>query len=59
MTSGHFICRNKYYGRSLSEEGFRRALLQFLHTGEKVRLQNLSVFLYKKCKVFFLLKNQD
>ncbi|XP_014671761.1 PREDICTED: inositol hexakisphosphate kinase 1-like isoform X2 [Priapulus caudatus] len=35
--SGQYICHNKYYGRGLSEEGFRKALLQFLNTGKKVR----------------------
>uniref|UniRef100_A0A8C4N2L5 Kinase n=1 Tax=Eptatretus burgeri TaxID=7764 RepID=A0A8C4N2L5_EPTBU len=35
--TGHFICRNKYYGRGLSVEGFRATLYQFLHNGRHLR----------------------
>eukprot|EP00062_Callorhinchus_milii_P009536 gi/632953434/ref/XP_007892416.1/ PREDICTED: inositol hexakisphosphate kinase 3 isoform X1 [Callorhinchus milii] len=35
--SGHFLCRNKYYGRSLSTEGFKQSLYQFLHNGTYLR----------------------
>lgn len=31
------MCRNKYYGRSLSDEGLRRSLVQFFHNGERLR----------------------
>uniref|UniRef100_A0A8C9RU52 Kinase n=1 Tax=Scleropages formosus TaxID=113540 RepID=A0A8C9RU52_SCLFO len=33
----HFLCRNKYYGRGLSVEGFRQALYQFMHNGVRLR----------------------
>lgn len=31
------MCRNKYYGRSLTDEGLRRSLMQFFHNGERLR----------------------
>ncbi|XP_066559113.1 inositol hexakisphosphate kinase 3-like [Amia ocellicauda] len=37
VTSGHFLCRNKYYGRGLSGAGLRQALCQFLHDGQRLR----------------------
>ncbi|XP_067417348.1 inositol hexakisphosphate kinase 1 isoform X1 [Emydura macquarii macquarii] len=35
--TGHYLCRNKYYGRGLSIEGFRNALYQYLHNGRELR----------------------
>ncbi|MBN3310663.1 IP6K1 kinase, partial [Amia calva] len=37
MDTGHYLCRNKYYGRGLSIEGFRHALYQFMHNGAQLR----------------------
>ncbi|XP_076850353.1 inositol hexakisphosphate kinase 1 [Brachyhypopomus gauderio] len=37
MDTGHYLCRNKYYGRGLSIEGFRLALYQFMHNGSQLR----------------------
>ncbi|XP_060070400.1 inositol hexakisphosphate kinase 1-like [Ylistrum balloti] len=34
-----YICHNKYYGRSLSVEGFKQALCQFLHNGHTLRTE--------------------
>lgn len=31
------MCRNKYYGRSLTDDGLRRSLTQFFHNGERLR----------------------
>ncbi|XP_026162808.1 inositol hexakisphosphate kinase 1 [Mastacembelus armatus] len=35
--TGHYLCRNKYYGRGLSPEGFRQALYQYMHNGKGLR----------------------
>ncbi|XP_044300213.1 inositol hexakisphosphate kinase 3 isoform X2 [Varanus komodoensis] len=32
-----YLCKDKYYGRKLSPEGFRQALYQFLHNGNRLR----------------------
>lgn len=37
MDTGHYLCRNKYYGRGLSIEGFRQALYQYMHNGAELR----------------------
>uniref|UniRef100_A0A8B9PNB8 Kinase n=1 Tax=Apteryx owenii TaxID=8824 RepID=A0A8B9PNB8_APTOW len=37
LDTGHYLCRNKYYGRGLSIEGFRNALYQYLHNGLELR----------------------
>ncbi|KAJ8361015.1 hypothetical protein SKAU_G00175400 [Synaphobranchus kaupii] len=37
MDTGHYLCRNKYYGRGLSIDGFRHALHQFMHNGAQLR----------------------
>ncbi|XP_072237600.1 inositol hexakisphosphate kinase 1 [Leuresthes tenuis] len=37
LSTGHYLCRNKYYGRGLSIEGFREALFQYLHNGKGLR----------------------
>ncbi|KAJ1109160.1 hypothetical protein NDU88_006524 [Pleurodeles waltl] len=37
MNTGHYVCRNKYYGRGLSIDGFRHALFQYLHNGLELR----------------------
>ncbi|XP_056130555.1 inositol hexakisphosphate kinase 1 [Lampris incognitus] len=37
MDTGHYLCRNKYYGRGLSIEGFRDALYQYMHNGQGLR----------------------
>ncbi|XP_072296074.1 inositol hexakisphosphate kinase 1 [Eucyclogobius newberryi] len=37
LSTGHYICRNKYYGRGLSIDGFRQALFQYLHNGKTLR----------------------
>ncbi|XP_062327049.1 inositol hexakisphosphate kinase 1 isoform X2 [Osmerus eperlanus] len=37
MDTGHYLCRNKYYGRGLSIDGFRQALYQYMHNGAGLR----------------------
>ncbi|XP_047440008.1 inositol hexakisphosphate kinase 1 [Mugil cephalus] len=37
MNTGHYLCRNKYYGRGLSIDGFRQALYQYMHNGKGLR----------------------
>ncbi|XP_033729251.1 inositol hexakisphosphate kinase 1-like [Pecten maximus] len=34
-----YICHNKYYGRSLTVDGFKEALCQFLHNGHQLRTE--------------------
>lgn len=59
LTSGRFICRNKYYGRSLTVDGFRQALFQFLHNGIKLRLDLLPIIIAKLQKLRSILEKLD
>ncbi|GFQ97207.1 inositol hexakisphosphate kinase 1 [Trichonephila clavata] len=49
--SGHYICHNKYYGRSLTVDGFQQALYNFLHDGVKLRFNVISALLEKLRKL--------
>lgn len=40
-TTGHFLCRNKFYGRSLTASSFQAALRNFLHDGARLRVDIL------------------
>uniref|UniRef100_A0A8C8SHB5 Kinase n=1 Tax=Pelusios castaneus TaxID=367368 RepID=A0A8C8SHB5_9SAUR len=37
-----FLCKDKYYGRKLSPDGFRQAFYQFLHNGNRLRTDLLK-----------------
>ncbi|KAK7086103.1 Inositol hexakisphosphate kinase 2 [Halocaridina rubra] len=42
-----YICKNKYYGQKLSEEGFKQTLWQFLHNGRRLRLDIAELIVNK------------
>ncbi|XP_056095956.1 inositol hexakisphosphate kinase 1 isoform X1 [Rhinichthys klamathensis goyatoka] len=58
MDTGHYLCRNKYYGRGLSTEGFRHALFQFMHNGTQLRKDLLEPILSKLCSLKSVLERQ-
>ncbi|UYV77028.1 IP6K3 [Cordylochernes scorpioides] len=37
VDTNKYVCYNKYYGRTLSQEGFRQVLYRFLHNGIQLR----------------------
>lgn len=37
VSTNKYLCRNKYYGRSLTDDGLRSSLTQFFHNGERLR----------------------
>lgn len=47
VTTGHFLCRNKYDGRTLTAEGFRQALYQYLHDGHQLKRELLQPVLQR------------
>ncbi|GIY77845.1 inositol hexakisphosphate kinase 1 [Caerostris extrusa] len=49
--SGHYICHNKYYGRSLTVDGFQQALYSFLHDGVKLRRTVITALMEKLHKL--------
>ncbi|XP_041744971.2 inositol hexakisphosphate kinase 1 [Coregonus clupeaformis] len=58
MDTGHYLCRNKYYGRSLSIEGFRHALHQFMHNGASLRKDLFEPMLCKLRSLKAVLERQ-
>uniref|UniRef100_A0A096LWD6 Kinase n=1 Tax=Poecilia formosa TaxID=48698 RepID=A0A096LWD6_POEFO len=58
LSTGHYLCRNKYYGRSLSTEGFRQALYQFLDNGKYLRRDLFEPMLNKLRSLKVVLERQ-
>ncbi|XP_036387778.1 inositol hexakisphosphate kinase 1 [Megalops cyprinoides] len=59
MDTGHYLCRNKYYGRGLSIEGFRHALYQFMHNGAQLRRDLFEPILGKLRSLKAVLERQN
>ncbi|XP_051803999.1 inositol hexakisphosphate kinase 1 isoform X1 [Acanthochromis polyacanthus] len=58
LSTGHYLCRNKYYGRGLSIEGFRQALYQYMHNGKGLRRDLFDPILYKLRSLKAVLERQ-
>lgn len=58
LNTGHYLCRNKYYGRGLSIEGFREALHQYLHNGKTLRTDLFEPILDKLRSLKAVLERQ-
>uniref|UniRef100_A0A7N6BQT5 Kinase n=1 Tax=Anabas testudineus TaxID=64144 RepID=A0A7N6BQT5_ANATE len=58
LSTGHYLCRNKYYGRGLSIEGFRQALHQYLHNGKGLRQDLFEPILNKLRSLKAVLEKQ-
>lgn len=58
LSTGHYLCRNKYYGRGLSSEGFRHALYQYLHNGKGLRQDLFEPILNKLHSLKAVLERQ-
>lgn len=53
------MCRNKYYGMKLCEEGFREELVTFLHNGQQFRTEVIEPLLYKLRKLYKVIEKQN
>ncbi|CAG5977860.1 unnamed protein product [Menidia menidia] len=58
LNTGHYLCRNKYYGRGLSIDGFREALFQYLHNGKGLRRDLFEPILNKLRSLKAVLERQ-
>lgn len=58
LNTGHYLCRNKYYGRGLSIEGFRQALYQYMHNGQGLRQDLFEPILNKLRSLKAVLERQ-
>ncbi|XP_074167353.1 inositol hexakisphosphate kinase 3 isoform X2 [Sminthopsis crassicaudata] len=57
--SNLFLCKDKYYGRKLSTDGFRQALYQFLHNGLHLRKDLLEPIIFQLKDLLSVIKNQS
>ncbi|XP_053884564.1 inositol hexakisphosphate kinase 3 isoform X1 [Malaclemys terrapin pileata] len=57
--TGQFLCKDKYYGRKLSPDGFRQALYQFLHNGNCLRTDLLAPIVSQLKALLSVIKNQS
>ncbi|XP_048203904.1 inositol hexakisphosphate kinase 3 [Perognathus longimembris pacificus] len=55
----HFLCKDKYYGRKLSVDGFRQALHQFLHDGTRFRIELLEPILHRLRALLSVIRSQS
>ncbi|XP_006882251.1 PREDICTED: inositol hexakisphosphate kinase 3 [Elephantulus edwardii] len=55
----HFLCKDKYYGRKLSVEGFRQTLHQFLHDGARLRTELLEPILRQLQALLLVIRSQS
>nr|XP_040138420.1 inositol hexakisphosphate kinase 3 isoform X1 [Ictidomys tridecemlineatus]XP_040138421.1 inositol hexakisphosphate kinase 3 isoform X1 [Ictidomys tridecemlineatus] len=55
----HFLCKDKYYGRKLSVEGFRQSLYQFLHNGNRLRTELLEPILHQLQALLSVIRSQS
>ena len=53
-----FICRNKYYGRKLTVDGFKQALCQFIHNGTALRTDLLPAMIARLSELRAVLQRQ-
>ncbi|KAL1129083.1 hypothetical protein AAG570_013614 [Ranatra chinensis] len=58
VTSGRFLCRNKFYGRTLSAGGFSAAVRHFLHDGTRLRVEVLPPLIRRLEALVDVLENQ-
>uniref|UniRef100_A0A3Q2YZJ6 Kinase n=2 Tax=Hippocampus comes TaxID=109280 RepID=A0A3Q2YZJ6_HIPCM len=58
LNTGHYLCRNKYYGRGLSAEGFGQALQQYMHNGRGLRRDLFEPILHKLHSLKAVLERQ-
>ncbi|KAM6454820.1 inositol hexakisphosphate kinase 3 isoform 1-T3 [Liasis olivaceus] len=54
-----YICKDKYYGRKLSPDGFKQALCQFLHNGNRFRTDLVEPILFQLNSLLSVIKNQN
>lgn len=59
VDTGHFLCKDKYYGRKLSPEGFRQALRQFLCNGNHLRTDVLEPIILQLKALLSVIRKQS
>ncbi|NWS43550.1 IP6K3 kinase, partial [Probosciger aterrimus] len=57
--TGHFLCKDKYYGRKLSPEGFRQTLRQFLCNGNRLQMDLLEPIVLRLKALLSVIRKQS
>ncbi|NWJ09576.1 IP6K3 kinase, partial [Crypturellus undulatus] len=57
--TGHFLCKDKYYGRKLTPEGFRQTLRQFLCNGNRLRTDLLEPIILQLKALLSVIRKQS
>lgn len=58
VETGHYLCRDKYYGRGLSADGFKEALFLFLHNGRRHMIEIIPSIMEKLASLRMALEKQ-
>ncbi|KAM6295214.1 inositol hexakisphosphate kinase 3 [Aegotheles albertisi] len=59
VDTGHFLCKDKYYGRKLSPEGFKQTLRQFLCNGNHLRTDLLEPIILRLKALLSVIRKQS
>jgi len=54
-----YICKHKYEGRQLTDDGFKQTLWNFLHNGRRLRLDIAEIIIYKLEELRAIIINLD
>ncbi|CAL4106510.1 unnamed protein product, partial [Meganyctiphanes norvegica] len=54
-----YICKHKYEGRQLTDDGFKQTLWHFLHNGRRLRLDIAEIIVYKLEELRAIVTNLD
>uniref|UniRef100_A0A8B9P5B4 Kinase n=1 Tax=Apteryx owenii TaxID=8824 RepID=A0A8B9P5B4_APTOW len=57
--TGQFLCKDKYYGRKLTPEGFRQTLHQFLCNGNHLRMDLLEPIILQLKALLSVIRKQS
>ncbi|KAK4022424.1 inositol hexakisphosphate kinase 3 [Daphnia magna] len=59
VSTNKYLCRNKYYGRSLTDDGLRCSLAQFFHNGERLRTDIFLLLLDRLNRLLAVISQLD
>lgn len=59
ISTNRYLCRNKYYGRSLSDDGLRQSLAQFFHNGINLRTEIFAPLLDQLNRLLAIINQLD
>ncbi|XP_002740788.2 inositol hexakisphosphate kinase 1-like, partial [Saccoglossus kowalevskii] len=58
VDTGRYHCRNKYYGRGLTVDGVKKCFYEFLHNGERLRVELISAIINRLLEMKMMLEKK-